>query len=199
MNEEGVIKFNCTWIKEAPLSYGYIEELNVWRDKLYKEGLIGENKDGIGYGNISCRYKENTFIITGSGTGSLAKLNAEHYTRVTAYNFAENTLTTSGPVKASSESLTHAAIYESSREVNVVFHVHHLALWKKLLAEGSSTAEHIEYGTPAMAAEITKLMHDPSLRAQRILAMGGHEEGILSFGKTAREASEILGDWIGRL
>ena len=199
MNEEGVIKFNCNWIKEAPLSVEHIAEINAWRDKLYKAGLIGENKDGIGYGNISCRFKQNTFIITGSGTGSLKKLGVEHYTKVTAYNFAANTLTTAGPVKASSESLTHAALYESAKDVNAVFHIHHLALWKKLLIGGASTSKHIEYGTTAMAGEIIRLMNNPSIPEQKILAMGGHEEGILSFGKTTAEAGGIIWNWLGSL
>ena len=56
MNDEGVIKFNCHWTKSAPLDEAWIRDLNVWRDKLYRLGLIGMNEDGIGYGNISIRF-----------------------------------------------------------------------------------------------------------------------------------------------
>src|SRR5438093_11120110 len=114
---EGVIKFNCQWIKEEPLEIKWLEELNVWRDKLYNLGLIGVNKEGIGYGNISIRFRQHTFIITGSATGKFKKLTPEHYTRVTHYNFDENSLTTIGPIKASSESLTHAMLYECVTEI----------------------------------------------------------------------------------
>ena len=65
MNEEGIIKFNCTWIKSESLNSDLIRELNAWRDRLYDAGVIGMNKDGIGYGNISPRFQKNKFIITG--------------------------------------------------------------------------------------------------------------------------------------
>jgi ribulose-5-phosphate 4-epimerase/fuculose-1-phosphate aldolase len=86
------------------------------------------NKDGIGYGNISTRFQKNKFIITGSATGSLTKLTTNHYTLVTDYDINRNTLTTIGPIKASSESLTQAIIYESQKSVKAVMHVHHLEL-----------------------------------------------------------------------
>ena len=145
MREEGVIKFNCTWIKASPLNFELIKELNEWRNKLYDAKLIGQNKDGIGYGNISIRYSQNNFIITGSSTGKLARLTAEHYTRVTEYDLDKNSLTAVGPVIASSESLTHAVIYEHQKEVNAVIHVHHFALWKKLLEMLPATNKNIEY------------------------------------------------------
>src|SRR5689334_2997141 len=132
MQEEGVIKFKCKWIKTAPLNFELIEELNEWRNKLYGASLIGENKDGVGYGNISIRYKNN-FIISGSSTGKLPKLTTKHYTLVTGYDLDNNFLTNAGPILASSESLTHAVIYEHEKYVNAVMHVHHYALWKNLL------------------------------------------------------------------
>ena len=132
MNEEGVIKFNCNWIKTEPLNIKYIKDLNVWRNKLYKLGLIGVNKEGIGYGNMCIRFQQHKFIITGSTTGKLKKLSTKHYTQVTDYNVDENTLTTMGPNRASSESLTHAMIYQCAGAINAVIHVHHLKLWNKL-------------------------------------------------------------------
>ena len=86
MNDEGVIKFNCQWTKSAPLDEAWIRDLNVWRDKLYGLGLIGLNEDGIGYGNISIRFRKNQFIISGSGTGKFKKLTEEHYALVTDYD-----------------------------------------------------------------------------------------------------------------
>ena len=199
MNEEGVIKYNCTWIPEAPVSHEQIAELNRWRDILYKAGLVGVNKDGIGYGNISCRYQHDKFIITGSGTGSISQLDTRHFTRVTAYSFSDNSLTTEGPVRASSESLTHAAVYESLPEIEAVFHVHQLSLWKQLIVSGLSTSREAAYGTPAMAAEIIRLVKDPGVVRQQILAMAGHEEGVLCFGNSAEEAGTILMKWLVQL
>ena len=195
MKDEGVIKYKCNWKQEPPMPYEWISELNDWRDKLYKAGLIGEDENGIGYGNISRRLERNIFVISGSGTGSLKKLNAEHYTKVTAYDLAKNMLTTIGPIKASSESLTHAAIYEMVPELNAVFHIHHLALWDKLLTQLPSTGKHIEYGTTAMANEIAQLIKDPLVLEEGIIAMGGHREGVLSFGKDLEDAGLSINKW----
>jgi ribulose-5-phosphate 4-epimerase/fuculose-1-phosphate aldolase len=191
MHEEGVIKFKCNWIQAAPPGVGLIKELNEWRNKLYDAKLIGKNKDGIGYGNISIRY-QNNFIITGSSTGKLSKLAAEHYTVVTEYDLDKNTLTAVGPVIASSESLTHAVIYEHQKNVNAVMHIHHPALWKKLLETLPSTGKAVEYGTPAMAREILRLFEESDLIEEKIFAMGGHEEGVISFGKDLNEAGTKL-------
>jgi L-ribulose-5-phosphate 4-epimerase len=196
MSDEGVIKFKLTWKREPPMAFHFISALNEWRDSLYKVGLIGKDENGIGYGNISCRVDKNSFIITGSGTGSLEQLTSKHYTRVTAYNLSENSLESTGPVKASSESLTHAAVYETIPGCNAVFHIHHLALWEVLLVSLPSTAKHIEYGTPAMAEEIARLLKDPLLLKQGLLAMAGHRGGIISFGKDPDEAGSVLVSWL---
>jgi L-ribulose-5-phosphate 4-epimerase len=194
MQEEGVIKFNSTWIKEVPLDFELIKELNEWRNKLYQAHLVGMNKDGIGYGNISIRFKQNSFIITGSSTGKFERLNNFHYTRVTAFDLDKNSLTTVGPIIASSESLTHAMIYENQKNVNAVMHVHHHKLWKKLLLTLPSTNKEVEYGTPAMAREILRLFKESNLAEEKIFAMGGHEDGVVSFGKDLEEAGEIIFD-----
>ena len=191
MNEEGVIKFNCTWVKESPLNFELIKELNTWRDTLYKLKLLGVTKDGIGYGNISCRYKDN-FFISGSGTGKLKHLTNEHYATVIDYSVEENKLTAVGPVIASSESLTHAMIYKSQPAINAVFHVHHFALWEKLLNKIPTTHIEVSYGTPAMANEIVRLFKETDLASEKIFVMAGHEEGIVSFGKDVNEAGNIL-------
>jgi len=190
MQQEGVIKFKCNWIKTAPLNFELIKELNEWRDKLYDAKLIGET-EGIGYGNISIRYKNN-FIISGTSTGKLPKLTAEHYTLVTGYDLDKNTLTNAGPILASSESLTHAVIYEHEKDVNAIMHVHHLELWKKLLKMFPATGKDIEYGTPSMARAICKLFEDSNLAEEKIFAMAGHEGGIVSFGNDPDEAGQKL-------
>jgi L-ribulose-5-phosphate 4-epimerase len=196
MKDEGVIKFKLHWIPGPPMPYECITALNEWRDKLYKANLIGEDANGIGYGNISRRLDQNTFIISGSGTGSLENLTTKHYTKVTGFDLAENTLVSTGPVRPSSESLTHAAVYETIPGCNAVFHIHHLALWETLLARVPFTAGHIEYGTPAMAREITRLLKDPLLRERGILGMGGHREGIISFGRDPDEAGGAINRWL---
>ena len=39
-----------------------------------------------------------------------------------------------------------------------------------------------------MSAEIERLWRESDVRQRRILSMGGHEDGIVSFGRTANEA-----------
>ena len=197
MNDEGVIKFNCQWTRSAPLDEAWIKDLNVWRDNLYQLGLIGVNDDGIGYGNISIRFQRNEFIISGSGTGKIKKLSGEHYALVTDYDVKKNAICSTGATIASSESLTHAMIYEYASDTHAVMHVHHSKLWKKLLSTLPATAENIEYGTPQMAEEITRLFNEQKLFQHKIFAMAGHYEGVVCFGKNLSEAGQLLINELG--
>lgn len=189
--DEGYIKFNCHWIKVDPIPMDRLREINEWRDKLYRFGLIGVLDNGIGFGNISIRSENNTFIITGSGTGSLDKLTEEHYVLVNDYDVAKNSLTCMGPIKASSESLSHAMIYECLPETNTVVHIHNMDMWKKLMDKIPTTDKNVDFGTPEMANEIKKIVGELGDK-EKILVMGGHKGGIITFGKTLDEAGNIL-------
>jgi ribulose-5-phosphate 4-epimerase/fuculose-1-phosphate aldolase len=115
---------------------------------------------------------------------------------VTDYNVGENTIHATGPIIASSESLTHAMIYEYADDIHAVIHVHHMELWKRLLNSRPATAENIEYGTPEMANEIGRLFNEKELSRHRIFAMAGHSGGIVCFGKSLHEAGKLLLDQI---
>lgn len=192
MREEGYIKFNCQWIADEPPDQQFVQLLNPWRQQLYDAGLIGVYPNGIGFGNVSARMKSNTFIITGTSTGSIEHLCEQHYTQVTDYNIFNNSLTCQGPVKASSESLTHAIIYEVLPTVNAVVHVHNKAMWDKLIHDVPTTSVNVEYGTPEMALEIERLIRSGSLANDKILVMAGHEEGIITFGEDLEEAVNLV-------
>jgi ribulose-5-phosphate 4-epimerase/fuculose-1-phosphate aldolase len=192
MNEEGTIKYQCSWSRIDLPDKSIIHNLNIWRTKLYKQGLIGSYSDGTGYGNISMRLEDDTFLITGTNTGKIKQLTEKHYTRVTGYNILNNSLTCKGPVKASSESLTHAIIYESVKSANAVVHIHSNALWKKLINFIPTTSSHVEYGTPEMALEIQILLKSTSLLDDKILVMAGHKDGLISFGKSMNEAADVI-------
>lgn len=189
--DEGYIKFNCNWINGKPIFPNKLREINEWRDKLYRLGLIGILDNGIGFGNISIRSENNTFIITGSGTGSLDKLTEEHYVLVNDYDVAKNSLTCTGPIKASSESLSHAMIYECSSETNAVIHIHNMDMWNRFIDQIPTTDKNFDFGTPEMANEIKKIVGELGDK-EKILVMGGHEGGIIAFGKTLDEAGDIL-------
>ena len=190
--DEGYIKFNCEWIKDKPLSIDKLVEINNWRDRLYAVKLIGAYNNRIGFGNISTRLKENTFIITGSATGNFHTLKKSHYVLVDKYDIAKNSLTCRGPIKASSESLSHAVIYECSSNTNAVIHIHNIHMWKKFIYKLPTTNKDISYGTPEMAKEIKQLFTKSNIHLEKIIVMGGHKEGIISFGKNLEEAGNII-------
>jgi L-ribulose-5-phosphate 4-epimerase len=190
--DEGYIKFNCQWIKAAPPPPASLVEINAWRSKLYGLGLIGAYPNGIGFGNVSIRAQANSFIITGSATGVFETLDETHFVLVTDYDLVNNRLTCHGPIAASSESLSHAVIYECSPETNCVIHIHNLEMWRRLLGKVPTTSETVPYGTPEMAEEIRRLFLETDVAEEKFLVMGGHEEGIISFGKNPTEAGEIL-------
>jgi L-ribulose-5-phosphate 4-epimerase len=192
--DEGYIKFNCTWIPSNDISLDKVAALNVWREIMYKKGLIGMYPDGVGFGNISMRYNKNTFLISGTATGGLATLNELHYSLITNYDLNTNSVTCVGPLKASSESLTHALIYECSPAANAVIHIHNLNLWNRLIHHVPTSSENISYGTTEMANEIKRLFDETALSKEKIIVMGGHREGIISFGKDLEEAGSILID-----
>ena len=115
--DEGYIKFNLNW-EEKGFDFNYMDflQINSYRKKLYELELIGAYPDGIGFGNISIRNNKSEFIISGSATGNFKNLTKKHYSLVKDYNIHKNSVLCKDLNKASSESLTHAAIYESNKE-----------------------------------------------------------------------------------
>lgn len=196
MIDEGYIKYNCRWEKDEPLLPHKWMELNTYRNRLYNLGLIGAYPDsGIGFGNVSIRDTDNplNFIITGTRTGRLKELGPMHYTMVEAFDFEANTVSCRGPIEASSEALTHAMIYQLGRGLyDAVIHVHSLEMWEKLLFKIPTTSKNVGYGTPEMAFEVERLFTHGKLKEEKILAMAGHDEGIITFGKDLGQAFEIL-------
>ncbi len=54
------------------------------------------------------------------------------------------------------------------------------------------------YGTQAMARAVERLYATTALAETRMLAMGGHEDGIICFGRNADEAGEVLLRYLAR-
>jgi hypothetical protein len=201
-DEKGYIQFHCDWEPVSPgarasrpLAAGTAtvqEQLIGWRNRLHGLGLIGVYPDGIGYGNLSARLPAGNFLITGTATGGIPAIGREHITEVTAYDIASNWLRCRGPVQASSESLSHAAVYESDPAIAAVIHVHHLGMWERLRGAIPTTDPAAEAGTPAMARAIAELLRDPTVRDRGLFVMGGHREGLIAFGTTLDEAGNTL-------
>lgn len=170
-----------------------MQELLVWRARLYELGLIGAYDNGIGFGNISQRWGSgDQFVISGSVTGLIRELGPEHFTLVTRVDINASKLWCQEPVIASSESMSHAVIYRECPEGGGVIHVHNLALWEKLLNQAPTTDQMATYGSPEMAYSIMQLLHQTRLREQRIFVKEGHPEGIFAFGNTLDQAGAVL-------
>jgi L-ribulose-5-phosphate 4-epimerase len=191
VSETGSVKFTCAHVALDTVPFAGFEQLNECRQKLWQLRLIGVDAHGIGFGNLSVR-EGASFYITGSGTGGKPKLELADYARVTAYDVTRNWLRCEGGAIASSESLTHAAVYESEAAAGAVIHCHDFKLWKALLGKVPTTAEAVPYGTPEMADEVRRLFRATDIGSKKIFVMAGHEEGIVTFGKDLAEAFTIL-------
>ncbi len=202
MVDDGVIKFHfSSYIKTGPLDSTEYSVIEKHREKLFELNLIGEYlPEQIGFGNLSLRknYQELVktdfpqFLITGTQTGKLKHLNGEHYTKVVDGSLENQSIACHGPLEASSESLTHAGIYQASIEIKAIFHVHHPLLWKKMLEKDySRTKKETPYGTKEMAEEVKQLI---KLSRDGIFVMEGHQDGIVFYGASVEEASKLALD-----
>lgn len=195
MIDEGYIKFDSHWHNTGPLDNAEIESLNRWRRPLYDAGLIGQYEEhGIGFGNLSVRATaaQRQFIISGSQTGHLPDLGAEHYALVEGYDIDRNRVYSIGGREASSETMTHAAIYELDPEIGAVVHVHSEAMWAGLKGSAATTDADVAFGTPEMAREFQRLFRETDFRKTGIAVMAGHDSGLVSTGSNLQEAAERI-------
>ena len=187
------IKFSYECACAEIAAFDQLAELNECRRKLRELHMIGVDSNGIGFGNLSVRDgATSNFYVTGSATGGLTKLALADCVHVVAYDFEKNWIRYEGSAIPSSESLTHAAIYESDPMATAVIHCHDSVLWRTLLEHGPTTSKSVAYGTPEMAYEIMRLFKASDVRTRNILVMAGHEGGIVAFGKNFEEAFDIL-------
>jgi ribulose-5-phosphate 4-epimerase/fuculose-1-phosphate aldolase len=185
------IKFTRESAAAEIISFDGLAELNTCRRKLLRLRLIGVNANGIGFGNLSIRDGRN-FYVTGSATGGIPELSLANCARVVKYDFKKNWLRYEGAANPSSESLTHAAVYESDAKAGAVIHCHDSKLWAALLNQVPSSSQAVEYGTAEMAREVTRLFEVTDVQSRKIFVMAGHEGGIVAFGKDLKEALAVL-------
>ena len=187
------VKFTYQRARPDIAPFDALPELNACRRKLLELRLIGMDSNGVGFGNLSVRDGAGgNFYITGSATGGLPELTPTDCARVVAYDFAKNWIGYEGAAVPSSESLTHAAIYESDPSTSAVIHCHDSILWRTGLDSVPTTSKAIAYGTPEMAYEIMRLFTVSDVRSKQIFVMAGHEAGIVTFGKNLEDAFDVL-------
>ncbi len=194
MIDEGYIKFDIAWSESGPLEFAEIDELNAWRGRLYEAGLVGCYDDlGIGYGNVSVRIGgSDLFVISGTRTGQIARTGREHYALVTAFDVERNRVVCQGPLEASSESMTHAAIYAHAPAIGAIAHVHDEELWRRSLGDIPTAGAGVAYGTPELATEVERLLGTTSFVIDGVAALAGHESGLISVGADIAEASSRI-------
>ena len=132
-------------------------------------------------------------MVSGSQTGGRACVTLNDFALVRRYEPTLNRVESEGLIKPSSESMTHGAIYDLGPHIRFVFHVHCPLIWRAAGRMGLPVSDaRVPYGTPGMAREIVRLSRETALLERGILAMGGHEDGVITFGRTPSEAGGIL-------
>lgn len=198
IDREGVIKFDLEFRYGPPPVATQLQELDAWRLIFRRLGLLGQDPEryaGLGFGNLSRRagngLPADAFIISGTQTGGTERLTPADYVTVLSCNLDCNRVIASGPVRPSSEALSHGVLYQADPRIDWVMHLH----CPDIFAASSqmrlpTTHPDASYGSPQMAAEIRRLC--PEAGWPGLLVMGGHEDGILAFGATAAATGTLV-------
>lgn len=210
--EEGVIKFRARHREERlPVSrFGALAaQLSSWREILACLDVLGEDParyGGAGFGNVSGRIGPfpgargaRPFLITGTQTGGKRCVTLDDYCVVTRYDVSANAVDSHGAVLPSSESLTHGALYDLAPHIRFVLHAHAPLLFRRARAlRLPTTSPAVAYGTPEMADEVQRLYRETALSELQVLAMSGHEDGVVTFGRSADEAGQVFLRYLAR-
>lgn len=192
----GYVRFRTQWIPACAPHHPSLAELDALRTELWDRGWIGATPEGIGFGNLSARDPAvaATFVITGTATGARRILGPEGYVRVTGVDAAGNTVACAGPVRASAETMSHAALYQTAPGIGCVVHVHAPEFWARALVLGwPATPAGAEYGTPDLAGAIGELARRLGTEAG-LVVLAGHRDGLLAYGPDIGGARTALLD-----
>jgi ribulose-5-phosphate 4-epimerase/fuculose-1-phosphate aldolase len=192
MSGEGYVKYVAEHTMAPAIETPYWRRLNPVRTKLREMGLVGVTSGGIGFGNLSLRVEGNKFLISGTATGAAPILGPEGYCLITSFDVDENRVVSTGPVKPSSETMTHGVIYGSC-EANCVIHVHSRAIFDGMIREGyPATPGTAAYGTPDIARSIEKLVNYDSGKNEGQIVLAGHDEGVIVYASTIEKAFSLI-------
>ena len=135
MVAEGITKFQAAHTHgDLPAeAQDRFAPIGAWRRIFFMLGLIGADParyGGLGFGNVSCRMgpypgerRRRRFVITGTQTSDRWELGPDKLCVVEAYDPKANWVQSQGPVRPSSESLTHGALYDLSPRIRSVLQV----------------------------------------------------------------------------
>lgn len=186
---EGVVKYRAEFTPGPAPDWAPLAELDAWRSWLFRLGLTGLDParyDGLAYGNVSRRLDGRRFLISGTQTGGIERLGPAHYCEVVDFDTGRNLIVAAGPIRPSSEALTHAAAYQAADSIRCVLHGHSPDIWNRAESLGLPVTDPaIAYGTPEMAAAVADLLRVPETH---VIVMGGHRDGIIAVGGSVAEA-----------
>ena len=190
--------------RKGPLPKFNLEKLNWLRQNAREAGLIGDDPSRYPapYGNASIRLESPgriRFAVTGTKTSGLPELTASHVS-VIEYDPGRRLFTASGPCKPTSEYILHGTVYLLDPSAGAVLHSHCPALWNAASRLGiPSTRRGIDTKTAELAAEIERLFRETNVREKRIFSIPAHRDGIVSFGRTPREAWSVTSGFLERV
>ncbi|MDD4016479.1 MAG: class II aldolase/adducin family protein [Kiritimatiellae bacterium] len=192
MIHEGYIKYRAQRTEGPIPDHVDWDELNRCRTELFDLKLIGMYPNGIGYGNVSIRVKASQFIISGSATGGIRDLSKEHYALVESFDLARNSVKSTGWIDASSESMSHGAVYRALPSVSAVIHIHSRRLFDFMRAgHYPETDPSIPFGTPELARAIEALALSIGA-GEGLFVIAGHDEGIMAYGGSVKSALALV-------
>lgn len=197
MTDEGVIRFRADH-EDGDLPSDARRVARVLlpvRAELRRAGWLGRDPDrygGYAYGNLSARLGEERFVVSGTQTSDLDDADEDTFCVVEGWELEDNRVTSTGPVRPSSESLSHAALYQAALWIGVVLHVHAPGLFTRAARTGlPATGPDAEAGTVAIARDLLHLGRDLEAPAG-VVHMAGHPDGLLAYGETAPQALRAL-------
>jgi hypothetical protein len=197
-HDEGAIRF--AYGLEAPegdvAEPAVLQALAGWRAVLKRLALVGQDParyGGQGFGNLSCRERPGVgaFVITASQTAGAEGLNDSDLVRVLYASPERFWVDAVGRQPPSSETLTHAAIYQADATVGCVLHAHSPDIWRRAAALAlPATPEDVPYGSPEMAKAVALLLEQPSRPV--VFVTLGHEDGVFACAANATAAANAL-------
>lgn len=198
-DQEGTISF--AYALEPPsgaiVAPDVVERLAGWRTVFRRLGMLGQDPDryqGLGFGNLSSRDpgRPDEFVITASQTATVPVLTEQSLVRITHSSVTRFWVEGIGRQPPSSETLTHAIVYQADRSIGWVFHVHCPEIWQRYedLAL-PATAEDVPYGSPAMADAVGLLLARHPVRPLVFVTLG-HPDGVFACGSDAAATGGAL-------
>ena len=191
-HNDGYVKYTAVHTTAPAIEAPHWAELNKARTQLHRLGVLGVTPQGIGFGNVSIRFQGEEFLISGTATGALPELTPAEYCLVNSFDLAQNRIVSTGPVQASSEAMTHGAVYQSCSGARCVMHIHSRAIFNGMIRDGCpATAKNAAYGTPEIALALAQCVRELGTDEGAVV-LAGHDEGVIVWGPTVEKALQLI-------